>query len=66
MPARNDARGHGADDQKRRNAAGQNLAFFCAVIKSPARMAFYKAYHMKETIAGIALSACSGPQHMVL
>ena len=40
--------------------------FFCAVIKSPARMAFYKAYHMKETIAGIALSACSGPQHMVL
>ena len=28
MPARNDARGHGADDQKRRNAAGQNLAFF--------------------------------------
>lgn len=30
MPARNDARGHGADDQKRRNAAGQNLAFFCA------------------------------------
>ena len=40
--------------------------FFCAVIKSPARMAFYKAYHMKETIAGIALFACSGPQHMVL
>ena len=53
MSARNDPRGHSADDQKRRKAAGQDLPFFSAPSQNhlPEWVSVCKAYHTEEAIA---------------
>lgn len=45
MPARNDPRSHSADDQKRRNAAGQDLPFFLRRHKITCPHGFLYAKH---------------------
>ena len=53
MPARDDPRRNGADNQKYYNAAGQNIPFFSAPSQNhlPKWVSVCKAYHTEEPIA---------------
>ena len=53
MPARDDPRRNGADNQKCYNAAGQNIPFFSAPSQNhlPKWVSVCKAYHTEEAIA---------------